>query len=95
MLLHIPGNATDLSLLTSLTHEDIQALQSVERGKEFVLKNDFAKSWAHIRTLKDARLDIVLDNVSVVCKSSQESADAGGFSLASSSSAISCLLTGS
>lgn len=66
ILLHKPGNATDLSLLTSLTHEDIQALQSVERGKEFVLKNDFAKSWAHIRTLKDARLDIVLDNVSVV-----------------------------
>ncbi|ORY72884.1 DUF89-domain-containing protein [Leucosporidium creatinivorum] len=56
------GNATDLSLLTSLTHEQIQELQSVERGSKFVLKDDFLKSWEHIKSLKDARIDIVLDN---------------------------------
>ena len=53
-----------MSLLTSLTHEDIQALQSVERGQDFILKNDYAASWAHVRTLDKARFDIVLDNVS-------------------------------
>ncbi|KAK4330351.1 putative Damage-control phosphatase [Rhodotorula toruloides] len=56
------GNATDLSLLTSLTHEEIQQLQSVERGQHFVLKNDFERTWEHFKTLKDARVDIVLDN---------------------------------
>ncbi|SCV73182.1 BQ2448_7107 [Microbotryum intermedium] len=56
------GNATDLSLLTSFTHEDIQALQTVERGADFVLKNDFAKVWQHVKTLEKKRIDIVLDN---------------------------------
>lgn len=60
------GNATDLSLLTSLTHEQIQALQSVERGSKFVLKDDFLKSWEHVKQLKNARIDIVLDNVSLL-----------------------------
>lgn len=56
------GNATDLSLLTSLTHEQIQQLQSVERGQHFVLRNDFERAWQHISQLKDGRVDIVLDN---------------------------------
>ncbi|BGP57978.1 hypothetical protein JCM8202_001932 [Rhodotorula sphaerocarpa] len=56
------GNATDLSLLTSLTHEQIQQLQSVERGQHFVLRNDLERAWEHISKLKDARIDIVLDN---------------------------------
>lgn len=56
------GNATDLSLLTSLTHEQIQQLQSVERGQHFVLRNDFERAWQHFSKLKDARVDIVLDN---------------------------------
>ncbi|KAK4701394.1 damage-control phosphatase, subfamily III, partial [Phenoliferia sp. Uapishka_3] len=56
------GNATDLSLLTSLTHEDIQALQSVERGSDFILKNDLPQVWDHIKDLKQSRIDIVLDN---------------------------------
>ncbi|KPV72089.1 uncharacterized protein RHOBADRAFT_48988 [Rhodotorula graminis WP1] len=56
------GNATDLSLLTSLTHEEIQQLQSVERGQKFVLRNDFEHAWNHVKTLKDARVDIVMDN---------------------------------
>ena len=56
------GNATDLSLLTSLSHADIQALQSVERGSEFVLKNDFKRSWEHVKSFNKERIDIVLDN---------------------------------
>lgn len=56
------GNATDLSLLTSLTHEEIQQLQSVARGQHFVLKNDFERTWEHFKAMKDARVDIVLDN---------------------------------
>ncbi|GJN93724.1 hypothetical protein Rhopal_006781-T1 [Rhodotorula paludigena] len=56
------GNATDLSLLTSLTHEEIQQLQSVERGQHFVLRNDFDRAWQHFKGLKGGRLDIVLDN---------------------------------
>lgn len=56
------GNATDLSLLTSLSHEDIQALQSVERGANFLLKNDFQASFEHIKDLRNKRVDIVLDN---------------------------------
>ncbi|BGP27397.1 duf89 domain protein [Rhodotorula toruloides] len=56
------GNATDLSLLTSLTHEEIQQLQSVERGQHFILKNDFERTLEHFKSLKDARVDIVLDN---------------------------------
>lgn len=67
-----------MSLLTSLTHEQIQELQSVERGSKFVLKDDFLKSWEHIKGLKDARIDIVLDNVrldSILFISSNATAD--------------------
>lgn len=56
------GNATDLSLLTSLSHEQIQELQSVERGREFTLRDDLEKAWDHVKDLKDERFDIVLDN---------------------------------
>lgn len=59
------GDSQDLSLLTSLTHEEIQALQSVERGSSFILKLD--ETWDHISALKSKRIDIVLDNV---CRSS-------------------------
>lgn len=58
------GNATDLSLLTSLTHEQIQELQSVERGREYTLRDDLEKAWEHVKDSKDERFDIVLDNVS-------------------------------
>lgn len=56
------GNATDLSLLTSLTHEEIQQLQSVERGQAFILRNDLDKVVDHVMGLRDGRIDIVLDN---------------------------------
>lgn len=57
------GNATDLSLLTSLTHEELQALQSTERGANFVLKDDSEAVWDHLRKAGKGRIDIVLDNV--------------------------------
>lgn len=56
------GNATDLSLLTSLTHEQIQELQSVERGSHFILKDDLASVWNSVKELKGGRIDFVLDN---------------------------------
>lgn len=61
-LMHVGTYQQDLSLLTSLTHEEIQALQSVERGSKFILKND--STWNHLKDLKSKRIDIVLDNVS-------------------------------
>ncbi|KAI0063016.1 DUF89 domain-containing protein [Artomyces pyxidatus] len=61
------GNATDLSLLTHMTPEDIQHLQTVgkeaqQARKEFILKDDQEAVWKHIQTLKDGRVDFVLDN---------------------------------
>ncbi|KZT69424.1 DUF89 domain-containing protein [Daedalea quercina L-15889] len=61
------GNATDLSLLTQMTHEDIQHLQSVGKDaqaarKEYILTDDQDKVWSHLMGLKDARIDFVLDN---------------------------------
>jgi uncharacterized protein with ATP-grasp and redox domains len=64
------GNATDLSLLTSLTYEDIQKLQGSAARKaaeENILVNDLPRVFAALRAAKDAgkpsrRLDIVLDN---------------------------------
>lgn len=65
------GNATDLSLLTSLTYEDIQKLQGSKARKESeknILQNDLS---AAFKVLKDAerrdykanrQVDIVLDN---------------------------------
>lgn len=64
------GNATDLSLLTSLTYEDIQKLQGSEARKKAeknILVNDLPTAFAHLLEAKQAgkkerRVDIVLDN---------------------------------
>ena len=64
------GNATDLSLLTSLTYEDIQKLQGTEARKKAeknVLVNDLPAAYEVLVKAKkegkrDRRLDIVLDN---------------------------------
>ncbi|GHJ89415.1 hypothetical protein NliqN6_5817 [Naganishia liquefaciens] len=61
------GNATDLSLLVDLKYEDLQKLQSVgaaaqAENAKYILRNDFAKVWEHVKRQKDARVDIVLDN---------------------------------
>ncbi|OCF33986.1 hypothetical protein I317_05983 [Kwoniella heveanensis CBS 569] len=61
------GNATDLSLLIDLKYEDLQKLQAVgaaaqaEQAK-YILRNDLSKAWDHLKTIKDGRVDIVLDN---------------------------------
>lgn len=64
------GNATDLSLLTSLSYEDIQRLQGrdVQRERESkVLVNDFERAFGVLNGLKKEgkerrRVDVVLDN---------------------------------
>lgn len=50
-----------------MTPEDIEHLQAIGRDaqnarKEFILKDDQSDAWEHITTLKDARIDFVLDN---------------------------------
>lgn len=64
------GNATDLSLLTSLTYEDIQKLQGSEARKaseKNILVNDLAAAYEVLRRGKadgteHRQVDIVLDN---------------------------------
>lgn len=64
------GNATDLSLLTSLSYEDIQKLQGSETKKErekMVLVNELPEAFRLLYALKKEgrerrRVDIVLDN---------------------------------
>ena len=61
------GNATDLSLLVDLKYEDLQKLQAVgahaqaEQAKK-ILRNDLPKVWEYLQTIKDGRVDLVLDN---------------------------------
>ena len=64
------GNATDLSLLTSLTYEDIQKLQGSEARKaseKNIIVNDLGVAYEALKKAKaakaqDRRVDIVLDN---------------------------------
>lgn len=64
------GNATDLSLLTSLSHDDIQKLQGAKARKESeknILANDLPAVFALLKKAQDSkkesrRVDIVLDN---------------------------------
>ncbi|KAI0392819.1 DUF89-domain-containing protein [Xylariaceae sp. FL0594] len=64
------GNATDLSLLTSLTYEDIQKLQGSEARKaseKNILVNDLGGAYEVLKKAKEEgkkerRVDIVLDN---------------------------------
>lgn len=65
------GNATDLSLLTSLTYEDIQKLQGSDARKaseKNIIVNDIPAAYEVLRAARDSgrqterRVDIVLDN---------------------------------
>ena len=57
-------------MLTQMSHEDIQDLQSVGKDAqaaraEFILRDDQEKVWQHLTGLadkSDARIDFVLDN---------------------------------
>ena len=64
------GNATDLSLLTNLSYEDIQKLQGSNARKaneDKIIVNDFDKAFETLKKAqqsgaKERRVDIVLDN---------------------------------
>ncbi|KAK8023554.1 hypothetical protein PG993_011620 [Apiospora rasikravindrae] len=63
------GNATDLSLLTNLSYEDIQKLQGSEARKAAesnILVNDLSRVCGQLKRAQEAgkpsRVDIVLDN---------------------------------
>ena len=64
------GNATDLSLLTSLTYEDIQKLQGTDarkKAEDNILVNDLTAAYKVLKEAqrsgkKDRRVDIILDN---------------------------------
>lgn len=64
------GNATDLSLLTNLSYEDIQKLQGSEARKaaeDKIIVNDFNAAFEILREAqragnKEGHVDIVLDN---------------------------------
>ena len=66
------GNATDLSLLTLLTYEDIQKLQGAgarKASEESIIVNDIDAAYAVLRDARkkgkrdgERRVDIVLDN---------------------------------
>lgn len=64
------GNATDLSLLTNLSYDDIQKLQGSDARKaneKNILVNDFAAAFSRLKKAqksgaKERRVDIVLDN---------------------------------
>ncbi|MCJ1353227.1 MAG: hypothetical protein MMC33_003212 [Icmadophila ericetorum] len=66
------GNATDLSLLTSLTYEDIQKLQGSDARKaseKNIIANDLPAAYAALKSAQksrsreeDRQIDIILDN---------------------------------
>lgn len=64
------GNATDLSLLTALTYEDIQKLQGSEARKaseKNIIANDLLAAYRSLKKAKadgiaERRVDIILDN---------------------------------
>jgi uncharacterized protein with ATP-grasp and redox domains len=68
-LLALWGNATDLSLLTSLSLEDIQKLQgkkNIEESQRNIVADDIDLVWQYLRSSKspdsNRRIDIILDN---------------------------------
>jgi hypothetical protein len=59
------GNATDLSLLVTISLEDIQKLQGAEsrrKNQSNILANDLDQAWTVISSEKGGRIDLVLDN---------------------------------
>ncbi|KAG8802170.1 hypothetical protein FRC18_007625, partial [Serendipita sp. 400] len=60
------GNATDLSLLTNMTHSDIQKLQTVSRDEQaeraqYILLDNGEMAWDQLQKSRN-RVDMVLDN---------------------------------
>jgi Damage-control phosphatase ARMT1-like domain len=62
------GNATDLSLLATLKFEGMERLQgkkAIEAQQKNIVVNDMNEVWKYVKTLKDAQIDIVLDNAGI------------------------------
>lgn len=63
-------------MLIDLKYEDLQKLQAVgakaqQEQAKFILRNDLPQAWEHLKTLKNGRIDIILDNgrcSSCVCR---------------------------
>lgn len=50
-------------MLPSMDPADVALLQAVGEDKaHLILRNDAGALWSHVRGLKDARIDFVLDN---------------------------------
>jgi hypothetical protein len=54
-------------LLIDLKYEDLQKLQAVgakaqQEQAKFILRNYLPSTWEHLKTLKNGRIDIILDN---------------------------------
>ncbi|GAO51481.1 DUF89 domain-containing protein [Saitoella complicata NRRL Y-17804] len=59
------GNATDLSLLTNLSLEDIQSLQgkeAIKNSQKNIVVNDTDAVWKLMKDVKGGQIDVVLDN---------------------------------
>ncbi|KAI9031698.1 hypothetical protein CLU79DRAFT_785152 [Phycomyces nitens] len=61
------GNATDLSLLTNMTEEDIKRLQATEKHRleeqrKFIVVDHIDKLWEQLETLENGKIEFVLDN---------------------------------
>ncbi|KAJ4243810.1 Hairy/enhancer-of-split with YRPW motif protein 2 [Fusarium torreyae] len=63
------GNATDLSLLTNLSLEEIQTLQgrsAIEKSQRNIVDNDISDAWDYLRNAQSIEtkrhIDIILDN---------------------------------
>lgn len=59
------GNATDLSLLSPLSLDQIQSLQgakAIHEGQARIVSNDMPGAWDYLKSRRGRRVDIVLDN---------------------------------
>ncbi|KAI8098800.1 uncharacterized protein BX664DRAFT_271635 [Halteromyces radiatus] len=61
------GNATDLSLLTNMTEDDIKRLQAIEKEKlaeqlNYIVVNHIDQVWKKLKHLEKGRVDFILDN---------------------------------
>lgn len=59
------GNATDLSLLSALSLDQIHSLQgkqAIRDGQARIVSNDMPETWEYLKSHRGRRVDIVLDN---------------------------------
>ena len=59
------GNATDLSLLSSLSLDQVHSLQgrkAIHEGRARIVGNDMPEAWDYLKSRRGRRVDIVLDN---------------------------------